>query len=223
MRVNGIVEKQIMQRIREVIVRMGKYGKLVFDIAICIALIPIVFSLGLLISIGILINSPGPVFYLGTRTGLHGVPFRIFKFRTMVVDAEQKGGGTTALNDPRIFTFGRFLRRFKLDELPQILNVLRGEMSIVGPRPELPFYTNQYSEEEMEILSVRPGITDLSSIHFSSLDEIVGAKDADHVFETMVLPEKNKLRLQYVRTRSLIGDALIILLTVKCILRKMVR
>jgi lipopolysaccharide/colanic/teichoic acid biosynthesis glycosyltransferase len=190
---------------------------------VCLAVLPIVLPVALVVALGVLISSPGPVFYLGTRSGLNGRPFRIFKFRTMVVDAERKGGGTTALNDRRIFPFGRLLRRYKLDELPQLINVLRGEMSLVGPRPELPIYTDQYSDEEREILSVRPGITDLSSLRFSSLDEIVGSDDADRVFEQRVLPEKNRLRLQYVRTQSFTRDMWIIVMTGWCIVRKIFR
>lgn len=188
--------------------------------ATCIVLLPVVFPLGLCIAFGIILNSYGPVFYLGRRSGLNGRSFRIFKFRTMVVNADQKGGSTTALNDPRIFPFGFFLRRYKLDELPQLINVILGDMSLVGPRPELSVYTDQYSDEEKMILSVRPGITDLSSIHFSSLDEVVGSIDADSVFEKIVLPEKNRLRLHYVRTQSFAGDIRIIMMTARCITRK---
>ncbi len=203
--------------------RATRYAKRLFDIAVCLVLLPIVFPFALVAALGIRFSSPGQVFYLGLRSGLRGRPFRIYKFRTMVVDAEQKGGGTTALNDNRIFPFGRFLRRYKLDELPQLINVLRGEMSLVGPRPELPVYTDQYSEEEQQILSVLPGITDPSSVRFSSLDEIVGTQDADRVFEQTVLPEKNRLRLQYVRTQSFIGDIGIIIMTGWCLVRKIVR
>lgn len=201
---------------------MGSFmvAKRIFDIMVALALLISVLPIVLIAAAGVAISSPGPVFYLGQRTGLNGRPFRIFKFRTMVVNAEHKGGGTTALGDPRIFPFGRFLRRYKLDELPQFLNVLRGEMSMVGPRPELPIYTDRYTAKERMILTVRPGITDLSSIHFSSLDEIVGAEDADHVFEEQVLPEKNRLRLEYVEKQSLAGDLKILFMTAWCIVRK---
>lgn len=195
-------------------------AKRTFDLVVASLLLLLVLPVILITAAGILVSSPGPVFYLGERTGLNGRRFRIFKFRTMVVDAEQKGGGTTALGDFRIFPFGRFLRRYKLDELPQLLNVLRGEMSLVGPRPELPRYTDRYTEGERIILTVRPGITDLSSIRFSSLDEIVGARDADRVFEEKVLPEKNRLRVRYVETQSFPGDLKILFLTGWCIVRK---
>lgn len=195
-------------------------AKRMFDFLVASLLLMLTAPLWLLIIIGILYSSPGPVLYRGLRTGLGGRAFRIRKFRTMVIDAERKGGGTTALNDSRIFPFGRLLRYTKLDELPQLLNVLYGEMSLVGPRPELAAYTDRYTAEEKLILSVRPGITDYSSIRFSSLDEIVGARDADRVFEEVVLPEKNRLRLEYVRDRSFCGDLKIMGLTVYCVFRK---
>ncbi len=197
--------------------------KRIFDFVTAFALALVALPIAFVITVGIVLSSPGPVFYLGQRTGVNGRPFRIFKFRTMVVDAEKKGGGTTARNDPRIFPLGRFLRRYKLDEIPQLLNVLRGEMSLVGPRPELPIYTERYTDRERKILSVRPGITDLSSIRFSSLDEIVGADDADRVFEVKVLPEKNRLRLHYVETQSFSGDIKILTLTIWCIVQKIFR
>lgn len=195
-------------------------AKRIFDLIVTFVLFWLVLPIGLIVAAGIAISSPGPIFYLGQRTGRNGFPFRIFKFRTMVVDAEQKGGGTTALGDSRIFPFGRFLRCYKLDELPQLLNVLRGEMSLVGPRPELPVYTDRYTEEERRILAVRPGITDPSSIRFSSLDEVVGSRDADRVFEERVLPEKNRLRLHYVENQSFAGDLKVLFMTGWCIVRK---
>ena len=198
-------------------------AKRIFDIVVAFVLSLVILPIASIAAAGVAIASPGPIFYLGQRTGWNGRPFRIFKLRTMVVDAERKGGGTTALADPRIFPFGRFLRRYKLDELPQLLNVLRGEMSLVGPRPELPMYTDRYTEKERMSLAVRPGITDLSSIRFSSLDEVVGARDADRIFEENVLPEKNRLRLQYVQTQSFGGDIKILFMTGWCIVRKIFR
>lgn len=197
-------------------------AKRLCDLVLAAILLVLLLPFGLLVAVGIKLVSPGPVFYRGQRTGWKGRPFRIFKFRTMIVDADQKGGGTTALDDPRVFRLGRFLRRTKLDELPQLLNVVLGDMSFVGPRPELLRYTNCYSEEEREILSVRPGITDPSSIRFSSLDEVVGSRDADRAYEEVVLPQKNRMRLVYVRTRSFWGDWRIVAQTIMCVLRKMV-
>ena len=198
-------------------------AKRIFDVVVACLLLLLTAPLWVAIMCGILVSSPGSVFYLGLRAGRGGKPFRILKFRTMVVDAERKGGGTTALHDSRIFPFGRLLRHSKLDELPQLLNVLRGDMSLVGPRPELITYTDRYTPEEQALLSVRPGITDYSSIRFSALDEIVGPLDADRVFENVVLPEKNRLRLEYVRTCSFSGDLKILGLTVWCVIGKIFR
>ncbi|MBE2213403.1 MAG: sugar transferase [Opitutaceae bacterium] len=196
-------------------------AKRVFDLIVAGILLVVTLPIWIVIIMGVLVSSPGPIFYRGLRTGRHGRPFRILKFRTMRPDAERVGGGTTALNDPRVFPFGRLLRYAKLDELPQLINVLLGEMSMVGPRPELPVYTDRYTAEEREILAVPPGITDYSSIRFSSLDTIVGAQDADQNFETNVLPEKNRLRLEYARNRTFFGDLAILALTVRCVLLKL--
>lgn len=162
-------------------------------------------------------DSPGPVLYRPVRTGRGGEPFRICKFRTMVVDAEKLGGGTTALRDPRVTRAGAFLRHYKIDELPQLFNVVCGTMSLVGPRPELPQYTAQYIPEEQVILSVNPGITDYSSLRFISLDERVGAVDAEVVYERDILPEKNRLRIKYATEHTFFGDLGLIVRTIRAI------
>lgn len=166
------------------------------------------------IAVAIKLTSPGPVFYRGVRTGLHGKPFRIFKFRTMVVNAEKVGGPSTGKDDPRITSVGGFLRRYKLDELPQLLNVISGEMSLVGPRPEVPQYTAEYQGEELLILTVRPGITDYASIKFSRLDEVLGSEEPDRVYEEKVRPVKNALRIKYVKEQSFFGDIALIFSTI---------
>lgn len=157
------------------------------------------------IAIAIFATSPGPIIYKGRRTGLRGKPFLILKFRTMVETAEM-GAGTTSRNDDRITPLGGTLRKYKLDELPQLVNVLMGQMSFVGPRPELPRYTDGYTPTEEVILEVKPGITDLSSIAFSDLGSLIDDDDPDHSFETRVLPEKNRLRVRYAKERSLLLD-----------------
>ena len=167
----------------------------------------------LLIAICIKLDSRGPVFYRGVRIGRHGRPFRIFKFRTMGPDAEREGSTSTGQNDPRITHIGRWLRPWKLDELPQLLNVLTGEMSIVGPRPEVEEHTAAYTEEEKIILSVLPGITDYASIHFFNLNELVGSEDPRSVFIEKYRAEKNRLRVAYVRNQSFWTDFQIIFLT----------
>ena len=165
------------------------------------------------IAVLVKLDSDGPVFYRGVRTGLRGRPFQVFKFRTMVLSAERLGGLSTAKDDPRITGVGKLLRRFKLDELPQLINVLKGEMSVVGPRPEMPEYTRLYTGEEEIILTVRPGITDYASLEFIHLGDILGSEAPDRVYEQQVRPIKNALRVKYVKEQSFWGDILIILKT----------
>ncbi len=190
------------------------YLKRIFDITLALIGLLLVGPIILLLACWVKLDSKGPVFYRGIRTGLNGKRFKIFKFRTMVPNAEKVGGGTTADHDPRITRIGGFLRRFKLDELPQLLNVLRGDMSFVGPRPELTEYTDQYNSNEKVILSVRPGITDYASLEFIQLGKICGNEDADRVYETQVLPKKNQLRIQYTQKLSFTEDVKIITRTV---------
>ena len=163
----------------------------------------------------------GPVFYRGERVGLHGKPFRIFKFRTMVVDAERLGASSTSDDDQRITSIGKFLRKYKLDELPQLINVLIGDMSLVGPRPEVKKFTDMYTNEEMAILSVRPGITDWASIWNSDEGAILaGNTDPDRDYLEKIRPEKIRLQLKYVREQSFWTDIKIIFLTLKIIIFK---
>jgi len=175
-----------------------------------IVLAPLLLSVGIVIKL----TSPGPVFYRGVRTGLYGKPFRLMKFRTIVQDAEVQGGPSTGLDDARVTSVGRVLRRLKFDELPNLFNVVIGEMSLVGPRPEVPQYTALYTGDEKLILTVRPGITDLSSLHFIDLQSHIGAVDVDANFERLVLPEKNRLRVEYVMNWSLLGDIKILARTI---------
>jgi lipopolysaccharide/colanic/teichoic acid biosynthesis glycosyltransferase len=180
--------------------------KRLLDLLLSCAVLALAWPALLLIALLVRFSGPGPGFYRGVRTGLHGKPFRIFKFRTMVSDAERLGGPTTGTDDPRVTRLGRFLRRTKLDELPQFLNVLSGEMSLVGPRPEVPEYTSLYSGDELLILSVTPGSTDYASIEFADLDDLVGREDPDDYFRRHILPRKNALRVEYVRNWSLAED-----------------
>ncbi len=153
-------------------------------------------------------------FYRGTRVGRRGRPFRMVKFRSMRVNADKTGVMSTAGNDTRITAVGRILRRYKLDELPQLMNILRGEMSFVGPRPNVPSEVALYSTEERELLSVRPGITDLASIVFSDEGDILhGSADPDRDYNLLIRPWKSRLGLHYVRHRSLRLDVELIVLT----------
>lgn len=188
-------------------------SKRAFDVIASLIGLVILSPLLAFIALVVAADSRGGVFYRGRRTGRDGEPFRIYKFRTMAADAERTGGYSTAKNDPRVTRVGRCLRRNKLDELPQLLNVLMGDMSIVGPRPEVPVYTRLYQGEELMILSVRPGITDPSSLKFIHLDEVLGETDADTVYEQKVRSVKNALRVQYVKSQSFRHDLSIIVRT----------
>ena len=157
----------------------------------------------LILAAGVKLTSSGPVFYRGTRVGRRGRPFRIFKFRTMMPDAEIRGGPSTADGDPRVTRFGRFLRKAKLDELPQLFNVLVGDMSLVGPRPEVPQYVALFTEEERSILNVRPGITDWASLWNPDEGALLsGDPDPERAYLERIRPEKIRLQLDYVRRRS---------------------
>lgn len=174
----------------------------------------------LFVAILIKFEDRGPVFYRGVRIGQYGRPFRVFKFRTMVLNAENQGASSTSDDDPRITQIGKWLRKYKLDELPQLINVLRGEMSFVGPRPEVKKFTDLFSEEEKAILTVRPGITDWASIW--NPDEGVflqGSLDPDQDYLEKIRPEKIRLQLKYVREQSLWTDLKIIFHTFQVLVK----
>ncbi|MBI3610075.1 MAG: sugar transferase [Nitrospirae bacterium] len=168
----------------------------------------------LFLALMVKLEDGGPVYYRGVRVGRYGRPFRIFKFRTMVVDAEKLGASSTPGDDQRITRMGKFLRRYKLDELPQLINVLKGEMSFVGPRPQVSWAVKLYNDEEKALLTVRPGITDYASIRFSNEADILwGSADPDREYLIKIAPEKVRLGLEYVRNHSLWVDLKIILAT----------
>lgn len=184
-----------------------------FDFTLALAGLFLLVPIFALIALVIKLDSAGPVFYRGRRIGLHEQPFRIFKFRTMCRDAELIGTTSTGHRDPRITRIGRWLRPAKLDELPQLLNVVKGEMSLVGPRPEVEEHTSAYTMEEKVILSVRPGITDYASIRFYNLNELVGSEDPRRVFIEKYRSEKNRLRILYVLNQSFLIDLKLIFRT----------
>ncbi|MDD3334457.1 MAG: sugar transferase [Eubacteriales bacterium] len=175
----------------------------------------------IMLPIAILVKATtqGPVFYTALRGGYHNKAFNILKFRTMYVGSDQYSS-TTALNDPRVTKIGRILRRTKLDELPQLFNILKGEMSFIGPRPELLCYTTQYAKEQECILWVRPGISDPSSIKLISLDEAVGHDDPEGTYERVILQEKNRMRVDYAMQQGLLSDAKIFITTLCCVAKK---
>ncbi|HEV2495904.1 MAG TPA: sugar transferase [Terriglobia bacterium] len=173
----------------------------------------------LLIELLIKLDSPGTVFYRGVRVGRFGKTFRIFKFRTMVANADALGGPSTPEDDPRVTPIGRWLRKYKVDELPQLINVLKGEMSLVGPRPEVSEEVALYSAEERRLLSVTPGITDWASIRFRREGEILrGSPDPHEAYRQKIRPEKLRLGLEYVNRRSFSVDLRIMLATLVAIL-----
>jgi lipopolysaccharide/colanic/teichoic acid biosynthesis glycosyltransferase len=185
--------------------------KRIFDVALAGVGLACLTPLMALIALAIKILSPGPVFYRGVRIGRDGVPFRIFKFRTMVVDADRRGGSATAADDPRLTGIGRLLRRFKLDELPQLVNVLAGDMSFVGPRPEVEKFVRAYALVEKQILVRRPGITDWATIWNSDEGAVLdGSADPEADYERLILPTKLRLQTFYAAHHSLWIDSKII-------------
>jgi len=196
-------------------------NKRIFDIVISSISLLILSPLFLIISLLIKLDSCGPVFYRGIRIGQFGKPFKIYKFRTMVVNADKIGGPSTADDDPRITRIGKILRKYKFDELPQLINVLKGEMSIVGPRPEVPFYVNMFTEEEKKILSVKPGITDWASLWDCDEGAILkGSPNPEKTYMEKIRPIKIKLQLKYVDNHSFFTDLKIIFLTILTIFTK---
>lgn len=194
--------------------------KRLFDFAIALSGLVLLSPLLIIVALVIKLESKGPVFYRGARVGRHGKPFKIYKFRSMVQDAERQGASSTAASDMRVTRCGHFIRKFKLDEFSQLINVLVGDMSLVGPRPEVQKFVDMYTEEEKAILTVRPGITDWSSIKFHNEGEIIeasGIEDADEAYAKLIRPEKLRLQLKYVKERNLWVDIKIIMTTVSTI------
>lgn len=187
--------------------------KRVFDITVAlfatVAALPVLVLLALAVKVT---SSPGPTLYRGLRAGLGGRPFRILKFRTMVQNADQLGGPSTSGDDPRLTRIGRVMRRFKLDELPQLLNVLAGDMSFVGPRPEVLSEVEEYTEEQRQILQIRPGITDWASIWNSNEESVLaGAADPHEAYKRLIQPTKLRLQLAYCHERTFLVDVEILL------------
>lgn len=191
--------------------RNVEWAKRSFDIVVATIGLAIMSPVLVCIALMIKLSSQGPVLYRGIRVGLNEKLFAMLKFRTMVVNAESLGGSATAADDPRITSVGKFLRRYKLDELPQLFNVLFGDMSLVGPRPEVEKYVNMYSPEEKAILTVRPGITDWASIWNSNEAAVLeGSRDPERTYEELIRPTKLALQLLYLSNHSFIVDLRIV-------------
>lgn len=186
------------------------------DITLSAIGIVILSPLFTLIAVCIVFGSKGGVFYIQTRVGMNGIDFKLLKFRTMRPDSEKKGLLTVGIRDPRVTSIGYFLRKYKLDELPQLVNVLQGTMSLVGPRPEVRKYVNLYNEEQKQVLTVKPGITDFASLaYFSENALLAKSSDPERTYVTEIMPAKLKLNRKYVNEANLATDLKIIFQTLK--------
>lgn len=175
----------------------------------------------LIIAIVIKLNSKGPVFYRQVRVGKGGKDFRLYKFRSMFTGADKKGLLTVGGNDSRITSVGLFLRKYKLDELPQVFNVLKGEMSVVGPRPEVRKYVDLYNDEQQKVLSVLPGITDYASIEFKNENELLArATNPEQFYIDVIMPQKIRLNTRYINNKNIFQYIKIVFLTIIGILKK---
>lgn len=197
---------------------LKRFFDIIFSLIGLIVASPLMFFIVLAVKI----TSPGHVLYQSERVGQYGRKFKLYKFRTMVADAEKANIWSTTASDPRITKIGHFLRRYNLDELPQLFNVLIGQMSLVGPRPQVGWAVELYNKDEREIiLSVKPGLTDLASIKFLNEAEILrGSQDPDKDYLQKIDPEKRRLNIEYVKSRSLWTDFKIIIKTIIKILSK---
>lgn len=194
--------------------------KRTFDIVASGLGLIILSPLFVVISIWIVLDSPGGIFYRQIRVGKKGKDFYLFKFRSMHVGADRKGLITVGGRDPRVTHSGYYIRKYKLDELPQLINVLIGDMSLVGPRPEVRKYVNLYTPEQISVLNVRPGITDMASIRYRNENELLAkAKDPETFYIQTIMPDKLKINLEYVRHSSFLNDLNIILKTITAVLR----
>ena len=195
-------------------------AKRIFDLLFTLPGVVVLAPVFIILAVWIKFDSRGPVFFRQERAGLNNKTFSIFKFRTMIVDAEKRGKQITIGEDSRITRSGKWMRKYKLDELPQLINVLRGEMSLVGPRPEVPLYIAEYSAEDRKIvLSVPPGITDYASIEYRDENAVLGrAENPEKAYIEEILPIKIAYYKKYVAERSLWGDFVIILKTFGAVL-----
>ena len=194
--------------------------KRAFDLVFSLLVLILFLPFGLIISILILFSSPGGVFYRQERIGKNGVPFMLYKFRSMRTNADQTGRLTVGMKDPRITSVGVFIRKYKLDEFPQFINVLFGHMSIVGPRPEVDEFVTYYTEEQRKILTVKPGITDYASIeYFNENEQLAQSDDPKKTYIEKVMPHKLEINQKYLSRPTLGHDLQIIFKTIRRILK----
>ena len=195
--------------------------KRLFDVVASGCGLLVLSPLFLLLAVWIKLDSAGPVFYRQTRVGRHNRDFRLYKFRSMRVGADRQGLITVGGHDPRITRSGYFIRKYKLDELPQLINVFIGDMSLVGPRPEVRKYVDMYTPEQLHVLDVRPGITDMASIRYRNENELLAqAADPDRYYVEVILPDKLHINLKYVARHSFWFDIRLIFKTFKEIIAK---
>ena len=194
--------------------------KRLFDFFVSSIGLIIIFPIFILIAIWIKLDSTGPVFYKQIRVGRHNMNFGLFKFRSMKIGADKKGLLTVGNRDPRITSSGYFIRKFKIDELPQLINVLIGDMSLVGPRPEVRKYVDFYTDEQLKVLDVRPGITDVASIKYRNENEILEKQEnPEQYYINVVMVEKLELNVEYISNKSLLKDIKVIFSTILAILK----
>ena len=187
--------------------------KRIFDILVSFISIVLLSPILIIVAIIIKLGSKGPVLYKQLRVGLNGKPFYIYKFRTMQVNADKKGLLITGADDPRLTRVGSFLRKIKIDEIPQLFNVLKGEMSIVGPRPEVLEYVKLYTNEQKRVLTVKPGMTDPATVYFRNEEKLLAkANDRESFYIKEIMPVKLRLYLQYIDNMSLTYDIKLIFL-----------
>jgi len=199
-----------------------RVSKRIFDIVFSFVGLVVLTPFLILIALLIKISDGGPAFFKQERIGYKGKPFYIWKFRTMVVNAERLGKQITVGRDSRITPLGYYLRKFKLDELPQLFNVLKGEMSFVGPRPEVPKYVLLYNEQQRKVIQLIPGITDIASIkYYHESDTLAQAANPEDIYREEIMPEKIRLNLDYAEKANLWTDFLVILKTILPFIRKL--
>ena len=195
--------------------------KRIFDILFSSFILLCFLPFGLIISFLIAFSSPGGIFYRQERIGKGGIPFFILKFRSMRTDSDTKGKLTVGMRDPRITSIGFFIRKYKLDEFPQFVNVLKGEMSVVGPRPEVKEYVDLYNEDQRKVLQVKPGITDYASLYYFKENELLAQSIAPQkTYIEDIMPAKLKLNEKYLENPTVFHDLKIIFMTFAKILTK---
>lgn len=195
---------------------MKRLFDIVASLSVLVLLFPVFFIIGLLI----VLDSRGGVFYKQQRVGRGNVDFGLYKFRSMVSNADKSGQLTVGMRDSRITKIGYMLRKYKLDEFPQLINILKGEMSIVGPRPEVRKYVKMYSAEQLKVLDARPGLTDYASIEYSRENELLAkADDPEKTYIEEIMPAKLELNMKYIREQGLLTDLKLIFRTIGKILK----